>query len=688
MTVSNQTNRIAAVGSGATGQEVPFLFPITATSDLLVKKRVTATGVETTLDETTNYTVEISGDIGGTLTTVTVIETTEQIHIIRNTPNTQSLDLVAGGSFSPENIEDALDKNMKVGIENKDAIGKAIIFPATDAASLTTELPSSIDRASKNLTFDSDGNVTASVSVEEGNVSFTTFGTNMAEAANALAAKTVMNLDHMLDVRDYGTVGDGSTDDTAAINLATTTANTAGGGIVYIPAGSYKLTDSLVLHSNTTLIMDPNAILLRYFSGAAAVVGFSAKNGTIRNATKDVAARDSHITIIGGQIYANNVSYVGNHVMMWGVDDFRIENVRIRQAYGNDQGMIYRGDRAIFSNLNMNLISDTNTEATPNDGIHIASGTNIRIDNCYIKTEDDSISLANYNDDGNSAISDVVISNCNLVSNRNNIKISHSWDVTGLIQRVAITNCIGYQTGAGGAHLAQNVTILPENGSSDSKIKDITISNSIFRQAAFAGHATYNSHAVFVKGSDNVFLSNVWTVTPNRTGFWVQDCDNVQIRGGGILSPRNSGHPCIQLFTVNDVLIEGAYIYEPTTAQNVLINDVCDNIKIINCNIKEIASGSAGIATNALSTVDGLIMTGNTFGMASTTGYGYQAAGDESNIIFANNDCRGVTLGIKDIGEVNAELIVHDNLGYAIIRPQIVCNENQVVCNENQVVRN
>jgi hypothetical protein len=247
MTVATQTNRTSAVGSGAIGQEVPFLFPITATSDLLVKKRVTATGVETTLDETTNYTVEIVGDIGGTLTTVTAIELTEQIHIIRNTPKTQSLDLEQGGSFNAENIEDALDKNTKLAIENKDAIGKAITFPETDP-SLTTVLPNAIDRASKNLTFDASGNVAASVSVEEGSVSFTTFGTNMAEATNALAAKAVINLDHVIDVRDYGAVGDGSTDDTTAIQNAATA---AAGGTLFFPKGTWLITSAIPLSSDT-----------------------------------------------------------------------------------------------------------------------------------------------------------------------------------------------------------------------------------------------------------------------------------------------------------------------------------------------------------------------------------------------------------------------------------------------------
>ena len=72
MTVSNQTNRTSVVGSGAADQEVPFTFPYAATSDITVYKRVTATGVETLLAETTNYTLTAASDTGGTLTTVTL----------------------------------------------------------------------------------------------------------------------------------------------------------------------------------------------------------------------------------------------------------------------------------------------------------------------------------------------------------------------------------------------------------------------------------------------------------------------------------------------------------------------------------------------------------------------------------------------------------------------------------------
>ncbi len=47
------------------------------------------------------------------------------------------------------------------------------------------------------------------------------------------------------DVTDYGAIGDGSTDDTTAINDAIDAANDAGGGVVYFPPGTYKVTAQL-----------------------------------------------------------------------------------------------------------------------------------------------------------------------------------------------------------------------------------------------------------------------------------------------------------------------------------------------------------------------------------------------------------------------------------------------------------
>jgi len=53
----------------------------------------------------------------------------------------------------------------------------------------------------------------------------------------------------------YGAVGDGTTDDTAAINLAIAALNAAGGGVLYFPAGNYKCTSALTPITPASLIL-------------------------------------------------------------------------------------------------------------------------------------------------------------------------------------------------------------------------------------------------------------------------------------------------------------------------------------------------------------------------------------------------------------------------------------------------
>lgn len=47
------------------------------------------------------------------------------------------------------------------------------------------------------------------------------------------------------DVRRYSAVGDGATDDTSAVNAAIAAINAAGGGVLYFPPGTYKVTSAL-----------------------------------------------------------------------------------------------------------------------------------------------------------------------------------------------------------------------------------------------------------------------------------------------------------------------------------------------------------------------------------------------------------------------------------------------------------
>jgi hypothetical protein len=92
----------------------------------------------------------------------------------------------------------------------------------------------------------------------------------MARAVDFNEIKTVVNklrdeTDELyartVSVKDYGAVGDGTTDDTAAIQDAIDAVNTAGGGRIYFQ-GEYLISDTLVMKSNVELCgIDENATI-------------------------------------------------------------------------------------------------------------------------------------------------------------------------------------------------------------------------------------------------------------------------------------------------------------------------------------------------------------------------------------------------------------------------------------------
>lgn len=73
---------------------------------------------------------------------------------------------------------------------------------------------------------------------------------------NSLAYKIKNHL--MLDVKDFGAVGDGVNDDTSAIKAAI--ASIPNGGCIWVPNGTYLVTDTITL-SNTTIILDGYSII-------------------------------------------------------------------------------------------------------------------------------------------------------------------------------------------------------------------------------------------------------------------------------------------------------------------------------------------------------------------------------------------------------------------------------------------
>src|SRR6266536_3090549 len=82
-------------------------------------------------------------------------------------------------------------------------------------------------------------------------------GLALAVTSSASAAVVQLN------VRDFGAAGNGTANDTAAIDRAITAANAnAEGGVVRFPAGTYRSPNSIHMKSNVTIQLDAGATIM------------------------------------------------------------------------------------------------------------------------------------------------------------------------------------------------------------------------------------------------------------------------------------------------------------------------------------------------------------------------------------------------------------------------------------------
>lgn len=123
------------------------------------------------------------------------------------------------------------------------------------------------------------------------------------------------------NVKDYGAVGDGITDDTAAINLAISSGDRCAPGscnsstttpaVVYFPAGTYLISDDIIDYYYTSLIGNPNCL-----------------------PTLKVAASYNGSFIIDGDPYgANGLSYGATNVFWREIRNFILDTTSVPASF-------------------------------------------------------------------------------------------------------------------------------------------------------------------------------------------------------------------------------------------------------------------------------------------------------------------------------------------------------------------
>lgn len=149
--ISPVVRRVVYTGSAGTGPYA-FTFEVLSQTDI----DVYVDSVLKTL--TTDYTVTINANGTGFVTFNSAPGSSTRITIVGARDITRASDYVTGGDFTAASLNVELDQQTIFNQQNAEALGRAIIAPVTDPASINMVLPVQTSRAGKILAFDSQGN--------------------------------------------------------------------------------------------------------------------------------------------------------------------------------------------------------------------------------------------------------------------------------------------------------------------------------------------------------------------------------------------------------------------------------------------------------------------------------------------------------------------------------------------------
>lgn len=202
------------------------------------------------------------------------------------------------------------------------------------------------------------------------------------------------------DVRDYGAVGNGSTNDTAAVNRAITAANVAGGGIVRFPAGTYESKNTIRMKSNVTLHLDAGSTI----SGSGADT-YDPPEPNPWDDYQDYGHSHFHNAMIHGD-NLSNIGFTGSGVIdgdgalitgnpesgeadkiisLTRCTNLTLSGITLREG-GHFAALINDCDNVVSDRL----VIDT---AMDRDGWNIISTTDVRITNARLEANDDALAF-------------------------------------------------------------------------------------------------------------------------------------------------------------------------------------------------------------------------------------------------------------------------------------------------------
>ena len=350
MTISTELRKAGPFTGNGVTTAFPFSFKVFAASDVAVTRADTL-GAETALVLNSDFTVALNPDQdaapGGTITLAAPLATGHRLAVSSVVPNLQPTDITNNGGFYPRVIEDALDRHVaqiqQIDEKVDRALKVAVTSPLGDQA-----LPSPAAGMLIGWNESNDGLKNYAP------IGGTLLGQQLAAAngsslvgfqqagAGAVVRTAQDKMREWVSVKDFGAVGDGVANDSAAILSAITAAN---GKTVRIPAGTYRIPSLIEYSGPVSLQGEAGAVFI--IEGAGRFLFSSAPVSIPRHSPDLPAGR-------------NSVSFLSDHGLSQG-DVFVLYNV---QDYSWSSHRDYYRDGCMFK-----VDTVTNTTAVKTYGV-------------------------------------------------------------------------------------------------------------------------------------------------------------------------------------------------------------------------------------------------------------------------------------------------------------------------------
>ena len=189
---------------------------------------------------------------------------------------------------------------------------------------------------------------------------------------------------NIFSVLDYGALGDGTTDDTTAIQSAITACNTAGGGTVYFPEGIYIISSALVFYSNMIIQGSDATIKLKAGSYSALVNMFTTNGFVDGDYSAGIAITEN--VIFDGLIIDGNIGNVSTTDSCRGINAYKVQNFKVTNCIIKDlAGTIGNGYGIITWYSDTVYIDNVTINRTDRQNICIWETSDAHISNCNLQ---------------------------------------------------------------------------------------------------------------------------------------------------------------------------------------------------------------------------------------------------------------------------------------------------------------